>query len=128
MTQTPSRSPSGFPGQRVIDNTNVGAGQISSAIYSNVSVGGSAGIAWAFPEVDPKCGPGTYKLSSISLALSANATAAGLMFNLSLWAASAAPFPLASTVAYPTGITYAPNYVTFIFPPTTFYCNTLVSR
>lgn len=44
---------------------------ISASGAGSIGTTDACAVSWFFPEVDPACGPGTYKLVSISLALSA---------------------------------------------------------
>jgi hypothetical protein len=60
----------GFPVEFVIDNTQQGSRSIDGTRVQSLSQGVWRAVSWLWPEADPRCGPGAYVLSSLTLALS----------------------------------------------------------
>jgi hypothetical protein len=66
QTQTPSVT--GFPPQTVLDNTNAGLNGVDSA-FRVLTATTLRAVSFYLPESDPVCGPGTYRLQTLTLAL-----------------------------------------------------------
>jgi hypothetical protein len=57
------------------DNNNLGS--VSSTVVATVSRTDAVGLIMFFPEDDPGCGPGSYRLSSAAFAVAAQAAVPG---------------------------------------------------
>jgi len=84
-TWSPSRTGSGFAFQAVIDNTKGTTGIIDGSRAFNITTTTSYGFAWGFPEVDPVCGPGSYRIWVAYLALASQSGQRIANFLLTLW-------------------------------------------
>jgi hypothetical protein len=129
LSRTPSQTKSGFPLAPVVDNTNRVSGDINVESHREISVAKWRGIVTFWPERDPACGPGQYRLSNILLPLSAS-TESTVVFNFVLFTTeNVSLFPLeeharvSASVVVPTD----PNYVNIALP-SSLIVNTLQSQ
>jgi hypothetical protein len=68
-SQSQSASSTGFPRQVVLDNTAVSANSINDTSSRALSSGSWRAFSFYLPEDDPVCGPGIYRLSTLTLPL-----------------------------------------------------------
>lgn len=86
---TPSQTvtPSGFPVQTLLDNTNNQQITSNTFVYRSLSKFPTWGVDMYFAESDPNCGPGAYSVSTIAVSLSYLGTGSVLpRINVSAWA------------------------------------------
>jgi len=125
---TPTQTGSGFPLQVLFDNTQARSRAINAAA-SSLLLGPDdwLAVSFFFPEVDPVCGPGLYRLDALSLALSLNSTSSSgsdtVTVTALLYPATPAGVPRTNTGYLATAfLTFAlsrvePGYVTVALPP-----------
>ena len=113
-SQTATQTGSGFPLQPVFDNTAKLLNGIDPLAAQAVSPAAVRGVLIFWPETDPVCGPGTYRLASLSLSL-ASPDVSSTTLLVRLFAADPDTFQpttlLASSVQYPA-LSATPQFMT----------------
>ena len=116
-SQTQSPSTTGHPNQLVFSNTGGNAAGVAGTLAIDASTARALdqstfyGVSWKFPEVDPECGPGTYVLTALTLALSAPAAVPVSLFLALYRNAGAADSPTTS-ISLTSGLVNAVNGTT----------------
>ena len=121
---TPSQTLTGFLTQPMIDNTARGTNSLS---LSSRTLGSATwfGLSFQLPEDDPVCGPGSYRLDALTLALSLNGTLPGGVLPLTLLLYPANPAtgaPLTTESFYhlffasPGPVAASPGFVSAVLP------------